>query len=476
MDVVPWRGWFNVVVELVRARSTAGGVRLSILVAVDWGPPPRETDMGYTVKAAILAVALVAAGCGGAGESVVVEAESTPTQRASISTPETVADPVEPTAAPVPQATLEPTAGPTPTPLATATPGPTATPEPTAAPPVAGPAETIVIEFTDDSYGFQSAYSFTATRDGSYRMDYGDGDVYVFDATESIGTSFVTFGDGDESVYREVGGAVGPPDLYGATYAVQGQAALNTLAREGTAFAGAGTLFGRDTVLFETALIPNAIGGGPDFETVVVDAETGIVLSYLGTLEGHPLVSLEAVSVETFPTRLDVFALDESIELGVPDYDSGFRPVSGLGEASEMLGYAVPIPAIVPVGYSIDAIRIAPGLTNGFTGAEASNPRNIDVVSIRYANGWRSFTISTRRVGEGNGFGWINPFSGEGQAYDVFRFTVKSGAFAGAVAEVATQADTVPHLWADTGEFVFTVTGPLSESEMVGMVETLALG
>lgn len=430
--------------------------------------------MGHVMKAMILAVALVAAGCGGGAESVVVEAEPTSTQSALTSTPE--ADPVDPTAAPVPEATSEPTTGPTPTPLAAPTAAPTTPPEPTVAPAVAGPAETVVIEFADDSYGFQSSYSFTTVRDGSYRMDYANGDVYVFDATVAIGTSFVTFANGDESVYREVGGAVGPPDLYGASYAVQGQAALNTLAREGSAFAGAGTLFGRDTVLFETPLIPNAIGGGPDFETVVVDAETGVVLSYVGTLDGAPLVTLEAVSVETFPTRLDVFALDQSIEVGAPDYNSGFRSVSGLGEASEMLGYAVPTPAIVPPGYTIGSIRIAPGPTNGFTGAEASNPSNVDVVSIRYANGWRSFTISTRRVGDDNGFGWIDPFSGEGQAYDVFAFTVASGAFAGAAAEVATQADTVPHLWADTGEFIFTVSGPLSESEMVDIVESLALG
>jgi hypothetical protein len=229
-------------------------------------------------------------------------------------------------------------------------------------------------------------------------------------------------------------------------------------------------------VVFETPLRPNAIGGGPDFETVAVDRETGLVLSYVGTEAGRPTVTLGALTVETFPTKLDVFDLDPVLLEGVTGFDSGFVMVSGLGEASELVGYPVLTPSVVPAGYEISAIRVAPGTTNGFTGAEASNPQNVDVVHIQYSNGWRHFTVSTRRAADTSGFGWIDPMSGEGQIFDLAPFTVSGGALAGAAAEVTFSPETLPHLWAQTPDLVFTVAGPLTEFEMRDIVESLVSG
>lgn len=422
-------------------------------------------------SAMLIAIVVVAASCGGAGDGGLA---TEPGQQAGGGVgPTPIAAPTTPPAEPTTEPGAEPTAAPedgaTPTPLATAEPEVTPTLEP---PPE--PAETIVVRYREDSFGFQSEFTYTQARDGSFRLER-DGDIEVYDATGTArSSSFVI--DDEVSVFQDIGVGLGPPDFYGLSFAVQGRAGLNAMARDGSAFAGVGEAFGRETVVFETPLRPNAIGGGPDFETMAVDRETGVMLSYLGTESGRPTVTLEALSVETFPTKLDVFALDPALVDGATGFDSGFIAVSGLGEASELVGYPVLTPAVVPSGYEISAVRVAPGTTDGFTGAEASNPQNVDVVNVRYSNGWRHFTVSTRRADDTTGFGWIDPMSGEGQIYDLAPFTLEGGALAGAAAEVTSSPETLPHLWAQTSDIIFTVAGPLTEFEMIDIAESLVAG
>lgn len=374
------------------------------------------------------------------------------------------------------QATTDPTNVPTATltpdqPTPTEVPAPTPTPTPT---PPSLP-EAVVISYSSVSYDFATAFEYTQAVDGSYRVETSETDIWVFDASTGLSRSYFVFDDGESSVFTDAGFGTGPPDRFGAGFFVQAGAALHALAGEGLGLAGTGERLGRPTIVYSSTLVPNAIGGGPDFSRVEVDAETGIVLHYEASEGGTTVIALEALEVTPLAERPEVFDLGPNIEVGPPDYSGGFSPVDSLAEAESLVGYAVPLPEVVPPGYELAEVRVSPGRTDVYTGPEASNPPNVDVVSILYRNGWRSFTISTRRVGDVDAtFGWLDPFGGEGQFYESTTFVVRTGVLAGATAEITTAPETIPHGWVLGDELVFTVSGPLTEAELVAVVESLS--
>ena len=155
----------------------------------------------------LLLIALIAAACGG-GSDITVVAQPTATPEPSASDEPADEDPT-----PEPEATA--TAAPeddgdkpaaTPTPLPEPTAEPTATPEPAPT----GPAETVVITYDSNSFGFEDDIVATIARDGSYRIDYEDGSIEVRDAQADTQTSYFVF-DGDVSVVLTEGLGLGGP-------------------------------------------------------------------------------------------------------------------------------------------------------------------------------------------------------------------------------------------------------------------------
>ena len=414
-------------------------------------------------------VAVLAAGCGAGGDITVVanptvtpEAAATPEAPEGDATPESEATPTPPEAdggqGDEPEST--------PTPL----PEPTAEPTATPAPVPAGPAETVVIAYDANSFGFEQGMVATIARDGSYRTDYDDGSIEVRDAEADSQTSYFVFDD-DVSVILTEGLGVGGPDLFYGFFLPGFYNIDHVLSFAGTAFAGQGELLGREVVLYEADVVPNGIGGGPDRIVIAVDAETGLVLDYLATFEGEVQSSLVASSFEVFSDRLDVFSLSDDLPPPTFTYGQGFQRTT-VDQVQELVGYTPLLPGTIPDGYVLDAVAVAPGQSDNFTGAEGSNPPSVDVVQVRYRNGWRTFTTTTRRVGDQPEF-WIDPFSGEGQFYDIADVEVTGGSFLGQIAELSTSPETVPHLWVQGEDLVFTVTGPLRDFEMVDIVNSL---
>ena len=154
----------------------------------------------------VILLALLAAACGGSGEITVVanptatpEADGSPQPTVEEATPD-----AEPTATPEDDGGdggAEPAATPTPLPEPTAE--ATATPEPAPA----GPAETVVITYDSNSFGFEQDMVATIARDGSYRIDYDDGSIEVRDAQADTQTSYFVFDDdvsvGDREEHRD---------------------------------------------------------------------------------------------------------------------------------------------------------------------------------------------------------------------------------------------------------------------------------
>ncbi|MEM7285522.1 MAG: hypothetical protein AAF480_04150 [Actinomycetota bacterium] len=416
----------------------------------------------------VVAVAILVAACGGGGDITVVvqpTPESTPAEPSepAAGEPTTVAEPT-----PTPEADDDAGAAPdgTPTPLPAPTTEPTATPEPA---PVE-PAETVVVEYQSNSFGFAQNMVATVARDGSYRIDYDDGSIEVRDAEADTQTSYFVFDD-DVSVVLTEGLGLGGPDLFYGFFLPGFSTIDHVLALAGSAFAGQGVVLGRDAVLYEADVVPNAIGGGPDRIVMAIDAETGLVLEYLATFEGEEQSSLVATSFEAFGDRLDVFVLPADLPAPNFTYDQGFQRTT-LDQVEGLVGYTPIVPNTVPEGYAVDAVAVAPGQSENFTGAEGSNPPSVDVVHIRYRNGWRTFTTTTRRVGDQPQF-WIDPFSGEGQFYELLDAEVTGAYFTGQIAELSTAPETVPHLWVRGGDLVFTVTGPLRDFELGDIVNSL---
>ncbi len=422
-----------------------------------------------------LLVTILAAACGGGGEgSATADPTATPDP---VETPEPaeVEDQATATPAPTPldqgdqdgagDGDGDPGPATTPTPL----PEPTLDQTPTPPPAAAGPIESVVVAYDSDSFGFEQTVLATLARDGSFRLDYEDGSIEVLDAATSTRTSYFLGGD-DLSVIVDSGLGLGGPDAYWKPFLPGFERVDHVLALAGTAFAGQGEVLGRDAVLYEASVVPNGIGGGPDRITVAVDAETGAILDYRASFEGQEQSSLVATSFEVFTDRLDVFTLPD---LPAPtfSYDQGFqRPT--IDQITGLVGYTPLLPAVVPDGYTLDAVAVVPGQSDIFTGAEGSNPPSIDIVHARYRNGWRTVTVATRRVGDQPDF-WIDPFSGEGQFYERFEVEVTGGSFAGQVAELSTAPETVPHVWLRSDEFVVTVTGPLRDFELIDIVNSL---
>lgn len=412
----------------------------------------------------IVSVALLATACGGG--DITVSADPTATVVAAVSP--------EPTAGPTsgPEASATPEEGDgaetaaTPTPLPSPTTQPTATPEPA---PV-GVAETVVVTYQSNSFGFEDEMVATFARDGSYRIDYADGSIDVRDAPGERQTSYFVLDD-DVSIAETRGIGLGPPDLYHGFFLPGFPEIDHVLSQAGTAAAGEGELLGRQAVVYEADVVPNAIAGGPDRITMAIDAETGLVLDYLATFEGEEQSALVATSFEVFSDRLDVFTLPPDTPAADFTFDQGFQRAT-LDQVAGLVGYEPVLPAVVPDGYVLDAVAVAPGQTDNFTGVEASNPPSVDLVHIRYRNGWRTFTITTRRVGDQPDF-WVDPFSGEGRFYDIVDVEVTGPSFLGQVAELSTSPETVPHLWVQGSDLVFTVAGPLREAELIAVVDSL---
>ena len=148
-----------------------------------------------------------------------------------------------------------------------------------------------------------------------------------------------------------------------------------------------------------------------------------------------------------------------------------------LPQVAASTGYEPITPAWLPAGFQLAAVAIQPkDRPDLLSTAAGDNPTNVDVVSVLYRRGIEHITVSTRRSG-GPGVAWVDPFRPTAAlraAAGTPRHTrLEGGRFLGTTVEEVTTGTAVPHLWGRNDDFVFTVAGDLTSSELLAVAESL---
>ncbi len=375
-----------------------------------------------------------------------------------------------PTAGPTPDGEAMPAGTPTGDEGVTPTAEPTEAPASTVSPAVEATAS-IEVSYTEvDQVGETSRGRLVVSDNGSWRHERR-GVVSVFDANTREQVDSFADEDGEPIAFATVDLGLGGPDPWGRYWLPGAEHRDGVWMRADRGEATAVERLGREAWQFDTALVPNAIGGGPDQVTVIIDAETGVVLFYDATVAGAPWARVEATEVVVAgPADPGTFTMTD-VEIEPDPFSAGFE-LTTLDQVEAAVGYAPMTPTILPGGYVLGRVAVAPGVTDGATGVEASNPNNSDVVQLEYTNGWRRFVVTTRRATEA-AYPWVDPFSGEGTFYESTTTLIGAGAFAGVLAEMSTSPETQPHLWADGRGFVLTIDGPLDEAQMITIANSI---
>ncbi|MDQ4098615.1 MAG: hypothetical protein M3144_12205 [Actinomycetota bacterium] len=248
---------------------------------------------------------------------------------------------------------------------------------------------------------------------------------------------------------------------------------------------------GRPAWRLVTPVEPNKLAGpgasGDQLE-VVVDRESGFPLRITESLAGAFLNEVRLANlVVDRPVEPDAFLLE--LPAGVQAFrrDAGFRSLP-LGQVAAAAGYqpVLPSEASLPPGYRLAEVTVAAEAQP--TGTEGGNPPSRGVVSVAYRRGFDRIVVTTRLTGTASpcadlsgppGSGrtacWADPLaSGEGFVDQPQRFTVSSGALAGARAELVVSPRGIPHVWTVDDEVVVTVAGDANADELRRMAESFA--
>lgn len=329
---------------------------------------------------------------------------------------------------------------------------------------------------------YELHYEFSATQAGDFRIDgenrQPDGELVseqiIYNADSGVERS-ISRSPSFSSAQERTGLAPAAPDPGAAEWMLQRRLAslVRSLehAEDGTVTEG--DRAGRDVWLLQLDIEPNLVGGdhAPDRLEVTVDQATGFPLRVLETRNGVLVSDLSLEDLDFDPAlSTESFTLSLPSDLSPSSADFGFRRVA-LHEAGGVVGYAPLTPTWLPEGFELFEIAVAEN--SQATGKEGGNPPSRGVVSTVYRRGFERVSISTRLTGAQVQL-WSDPLASPEGVIDQPRTVVlESGAFAGASAEVVTEARTVPHLWAFNDDLVLTVSGDLALDDLVRVAESL---
>lgn len=321
--------------------------------------------------------------------------------------------------------------------------------------------------------------TFVRRADGSFRLTATDGSRDVaYDAASGVRRELTESPDGSVQVIEETGMSLGFPDAGTPGFVFADDLATIIRALDETSGATLDEVDRGDRTawVIETPISPDLLGGpeAPDRVRLVIDRATVTPIEY--TFFAGPDAVLE---VEVADLALDVGADPTTFVLAVPEgvvvedpIDYGFRRVANPHEAAAITRYDAAVPAVLPEGFELAHVGVASEA--GPTGAEAANPPSVDVISLSYRRGFEQIVVTTRRAEDPEGFGWNDPFGTEGVLLDADEQVLSAGRFAGVSVELATTPPTLPHLWGEGPELVFTVSGSLDRDELVAVAESLS--
>jgi hypothetical protein len=109
------------------------------------------------------------------------------------------------------------------------------------------------------------------------------------------------------------------------------------------------------------------------------------------------------------------------------------------------------------------------------TGAEGMNPPGRDLVVAVYGSGLERLVMTTVSVTDQElaGEQYADPFRGEGIKRTTTRHRLRTGAYAGTVANIGLPSDDAPYLWLRSGKVVVTLSGAATSQELIAAAESL---
>ncbi|CAN5878541.1 hypothetical protein BH23ACT12_BH23ACT12_09540 [soil metagenome] len=233
---------------------------------------------------------------------------------------------------------------------------------------------------------------------------------------------------------------------------------------------------GREAWMVSLDVTETRFAESPDHLNIVVDRETGFPVDVEARRDGNVLRH----------TRIDGLVLNRPLpenrfrlEFPGPNQlirldrvDAGFRRVDP-GAAQGVTGYPPLIPASRPRGFEGPIVAVANSSTIS-TGDEGMNPPSEDVTNVTYRRGLDRLVVDVYRTGP-DPSAWTDPISGGESTVETPEVvTLSSGFLEGQQANIVIEPGTPPHLWVVTDEFVVTVSGDLTRSELIKTAESLA--
>jgi len=206
----------------------------------------------------------------------------------------------------------------------------------------------------------------------------------------------------------------------------------------------------------------------PDHLQVTVDRQTGFPVSVLASREGQAIYETRIQDFTVNP-RIPAHAFRLKFPAGKQVFgtDFGFRRLA-LDDAGRAVGYAPLVPASIPRGYRLSEVMVS--VKPDTTG---TNPPVGDIVSLSYRKGLDQFIVTTRPIGP-DPKAWRDPLgTGQGYVRAPQRVTFSSGALAGREGHLVTGPFAAPHVWALTGKLVVTVSGDLTQAELLHVAGSL---
>lgn len=230
---------------------------------------------------------------------------------------------------------------------------------------------------------------------------------------------------------------------------------------------------GRDAYSIHARGLPtDEFGITPNEVYAVFDEETLLPVSIKEVRFGRPLTDIVVSDLLVNPTMTQadfnvVIPNGSHVENG---NNGGWRQFPDLASASKAISYQPLQPAFVPDGFVLTNIFVTKDA--GCSGGECSNPKNLEVVNMTYRRGMQSLEFTTR-LSAGATTQWVDPLGYEGSNATSVDHEVKGGVYNGLQAHIANGFGITPHIWIKGSTLVTTISGDVSNDELVQILESV---
>jgi hypothetical protein len=222
-------------------------------------------------------------------------------------------------------------------------------------------------------------------------------------------------------------------------------------------------------------------GPGVDKVEMTFDRASHLPVRVATYLRGHPVALETLVDVRinepVAPSEFE-YAFRKGARIDRRDF--GFR-ATDLGNVESAMGYAPLVPARVPAGFKLEAVRCARRTVTDIWQAYPEGSHKVvtrRVTSIGYGKGFLHLSVSLRPARGLDPLWLAEPFREDpslaGATAPPERVTILSGALTGARAFVSLPPFGVPHLWAIHDGMVVTVAGDVTREQLLRVAGSLA--